>query len=110
MVATKPLCDTCPYHENQAGRTNIMWGAGWVFSLIIGPITVGIILALIFSNTDKINTVDGHVREHERVVTKSMHEIENTLSIMSINQKQQMKAAGVEYFEPERVHMNYGDE
>ena len=110
MVTAKPLCDTCPYHEDQAGRINIMWGAGWVFSLIIGPITVGIILALIFSNTDKIDTVDEHVISNERTVTRSVHEIENTLSIMSINQKQQMKAAGVEYFEPERVHMNYGDE
>lgn len=106
----KDLCDTCPYHEDQSGRTNIMWGAGWVFSLIIGPLTVGIIISLIFSNTDKINLIDGKVQSHERTVTRSIHEIEHTLTIMSINQKQQMEAAGIHYFEPEPVHMQFDNQ
>lgn len=80
-----------------------MWGAGWVMSLIIGPLTVGIIVSMIMTNSRDIKDAAEHIIQHERSVNGSIHELEQTITIMSINQKRQMEASGVPYLDPERT-------
>lgn len=98
-----PLCSTCHVHEKQMNKVNFMWGAGWFAVLVAGTI-----FALIIDgqNTNKKNIESNtdSIIAHERIMQSSVHELEQTLTIMSINQKRQMEASNIPYLDPERVH------
>lgn len=84
-----------------------MWGAGWFAVLVAGTIFT-LVIAGQNTNRENIELNRKRIIAHERVMQTSVHELEQTLTIMSINQKRQMEASGVPYLDPERVH-KWGD-
>ena len=76
-----------------------MWGAGKVLIAIIGLI-VGILIYGQRDNTSKIADNTNRVIKHEALMNDSMHRVERTMAIMSINQKRHMEEDGVKYLDP----------
>jgi len=85
-----------------------MWGAGWVGAGVFG-VAVVIIFSLITANTAGIQETRKVVARNERMTNTSVGQIQHTLTIMSINQKRQMEAAGVRYIDPEPIHFSVED-
>ena len=85
-------------------KTNILWGGSIVTGAIIAPLVIGIIAAMIFANRTDINNLAASQQSHVRAVNGSLHEIENTLNSVSINQKRLMDEVGVKYIHPEPIH------
>lgn len=97
-----PLCSTCSVHEKQSSKVNFMWGAGWSFIIIIATM-VTIILIGQGVNRTGIAENRASIVAHEKKINDSLHAVEKTLNIMSVNQIRHMREDGVDYIEPEPI-------
>ena len=86
-----------------------MWGAGWAAAAIF-LVSMTIIFSLIAGNTAGIQKTRNVVARNERMMNTQVNSIQHTLTIMSINQKRQMKEAGIDYLDPEPIHFGILEE